>query len=80
MKRYDMQYRPDWAYNQASMMPSKDGRYVEYTDIQSLQVELDRYKNALINIVNDFAIGAPDQSDGYCYANIARKALEGGTP
>lgn len=74
MKRYDLQYRPDWAYNQASMMPSKEGRYVEFTDVQSLQAERDRLREALVSIRDH-----TDFND-HALQNIARKALEGGTP
>lgn len=43
LKRFDMQYRPDWAYNQASMMPADQGRYVEYTDVAGLVESMKEY-------------------------------------
>lgn len=64
MKRYDMQYRPDWAYNQASMMPAKEGRYVEFSDASSLYEALRVLTNACYD---EFGCDDRDEDGEYVF-------------
>jgi hypothetical protein len=83
MKRYDMQYRPDWAYNQASMMPSDNGEYAKFeeanTRIAELTAEVARYKAALEEIGGDRWVSYMWDSDvWHSMQEIARNALKDG--
>ena len=54
--RYDIHYRPDWAYNQACMMPADQGRYIEYSDVAGLIEAI----KALLPWAESASYGGPD--------------------
>lgn len=85
MKRYEPTLKTEYgaydsSYDYAGMCESDDGDYVLYEDVQSIQAERDRLREALSNVdrINDSALYSHDEKRS-AIGDIARKALEGGT-